>query len=249
MAGGLALNNGVLFYAPAYNVGLPATVLPFASGVYAFNATTGAKQAYHASTPYGRLSADDSRVYLIENLHTLVALAQSDLHVVWSATITNPGEQAPVLANGLVIVGTTAGVEAYNATTGAKSWTSAALNGVATHWYGGTQGGTCGYVQIPTASGATTTMAAALGSRTLVVTAYDGIHILALANGADLWNGRPAGIAGTIGNPVIVNDPARGAVVYVEDYTKLYALSPPPVLAIAGSVRAVVPTRRARARP
>jgi hypothetical protein len=244
MAGGLALNNGVLFYAPAYNVGLTTTTLPFASGVFAFNAATGARQAYHASTPFSRMSADDSHVYLIENLHTLVSLAQSDLHVIWSATIANPGEQAPVLANGLVIVGTATGVEAYNAATGAKSWSSAALNGVATHWYGGTQGGNCGYVQIPTAYGATSTIAAALGSRTLIVTASDGIHVLDLATGADLWHGRPAGISGIVGNPVIVNDPARGAVVYVEDYGKLYALTPPPVLAILGQRQGFAPTLR-----
>jgi outer membrane protein assembly factor BamB len=168
--------------------------------------------------------------------------------VVWSATITNPGEQAPVIANGLVIVGTAQGVEAYNATTGAKSWSSAVLNGVATHWYPGSQGGTCGYVQIPTAYGATTTIAAALGSRTLVVTANDGIHILALGTGADVWHGRPAGVPGIVSNPVIVNDPARGAIIYVEDYGKLYALAPPPVLAIVGSARAA-PVRAAGARP
>ena len=248
LAGGLALNNGVLFYAPSYNVGLSTTVLPFASGVFAFNAATGVRQAYHASTPYSRISADDARVYLIENQHTLVALAQGDLHVLWSATIANPGEQAPVLANGLVIVGTAAGVEAYDASTGAKRWSSAPLSGVAMHWYAGTQGGTCGYVQIPTAYGPTSSIAAALGSRTLVVTASDGIHILALATGANVWSGRPAGVPGIVGNPVIVNDPARGAVVYVEDYGKLYALAPPPVLAVAGRVQGSVAASGAEAR-
>jgi hypothetical protein len=248
-AGGLALNNGVIYYAPAYNVGKPATVLPFASGVYGFNAATGVKAAYHASTPYSRLSADESRVYLIENQHTLVALAQSDLHVAWSATISNPGEQAPVIANGLVFVGTATGVEAYNASTGAKSWSSAALSGVATHWYPITQGGSCGYVSIPAAYGPTTSIAAALGSRTLVVTAYDGVHILAMSTGADLWNGKPAGVPGAVYNPIIVNDPARGAVVYVEDYGKLYALTPPPVLAIMGSARPALPKLGERSRP
>jgi hypothetical protein len=238
VAGGLALNNGILFYAPAYNVGMPATTLPFASGVFALNATTGAKQAYHASTPYSRMSADGSRVYLIENLNTLVALSQSDLHVVWSATITGAGEQAPVIANGLVIVASATDVEAYNASTGAKSWSSAAISGAAAHWYSTYQGGSCGNVQIPVAYGGTATMAAALGSRTLVVTAGDGVHILALGTGVDLWHGRIAGVTGTATNPVIVNDPVRGATVYVEDYGKLYALSPPPVLDIAGSVRA-----------
>ena len=232
MAGGLALNNGVLFYAPAYAVGKPATQLPFASGVYGFNASTGARVAYHASTPYSRLSADDSRVYLVENTNKLVALAQSDLHQLWSASVTNPGEQAPVIANGLVIIGTATDVEAYDAATGAKSWSSAALSGAAAHWYSTYQGGNCGTVQIPVAYGPTTTIAAALGSRTLVVTAYDGIHILALGTGVDLWHARVTGIPGNVGNPVIVNDPAKGAVVYVEDGGKLYALSVPPVPAV-----------------
>ena len=248
MAGGLALNNGVLFYAPTYTVGKPATVLPFASGVFAFNATTGAQVAYHASTPYSRVSADDSHVYLIENAHTLVALAQSDLHVVWSATIASPGEQAPVVANGLVIVGTSSGVEAYSASSGAKSWSSAALSGAAAHLYSTYQGGSCGSVQIPVIPGSSTTIAAALGSRTLVVTASDGVHILALGTGTDLWHGRIAGITGTASNPVIMNDPTRGAIVYVEDYGKLYALAPPPVLAIVSRVRETV-AKGVRAKP
>ncbi|MEO6209993.1 MAG: PQQ-binding-like beta-propeller repeat protein [Gemmatimonadaceae bacterium] len=237
-AGGLALSNGTLFYAPNYNVGKPATVLPFASGVYAFNASTGAKSAYHASTPFSRISADDSRVYLIENQSTLVALAQSDLHVLWSAPITGPGEQSPVLANGLVIVGTASGVAAYNAASGVKSWSSATLSGAAAHWYSTYQGGNCGNVQIPVAYGATATIAAALGSRTLVVTASDGVHVLALATGIDLWHAQIPGVAGVAGNPVIVNEPNRGATVYVETTSKVYALTPPAALGIVGSARA-----------
>jgi hypothetical protein len=249
IAGGLALSNGVLFYAPTYTVGKPATVLPFASGVFALNATTGAQQAFHASNPYSRISADGSRIYLIENQTTLVALAQSDLHVLWSTTITNPGEQSPVIANGLVIVGTASDVEAFSASSGAKSWSSAALSGAAAHWSSTYQGGSCGSVQIPVAFGATATIAAALGSRTLVVTASDGVHILALGTGADVWHGRVAGVVGTAVNPVIVNDPARGAVVYVEDYSKLYALTPPAALEILGSVRATAVRSGATSRP
>lgn len=237
MAGGLALNNGVLFYAPAYNVGKPTTILPFASGVFAFDASTGAKISYHASTPYSRLSADDSRVYLVESPGKLVALSQSTLQVAWSTAVTSPGEQAPVVANGLVIIGTAAGVEAYDASTGVTRWGPTAMNGAAAHWSSTYQGGSCGSVQIPAAYGGTTTIAAALGSRTLVVTAFDGIHILALGTGVDLWHGRPTGIPGYVSNPVIVNDPAKGAIVYVEDYGKLYALSVPPVPAIVSARR------------
>jgi hypothetical protein len=111
------------------------------------------------------------------------------------------------------------------------------MSGAAAHWYSTYQGGTCGTVQIPVAYGPTTTIAAALGSRTLVVTAYDGIHVLALGTGVDLWHGRVTGIPGNVGNPVIVNDPAKGAVVYVEDGGKLYALSVPPVAAVVANRR------------
>lgn len=249
MAGGLALNNGVLFYGPAYNVGKPATQLSFASGVFAFNASTGAKVAYHASTPYSRLSADGSRVYLVENSNKLVALAQNDLHVVWTTPVVSPGDQAPVVAKDLVIIGTGADVEAFDAGTGTKRWSSVAMNGAAAHWSSTSQGGNCGSVQIPAAYGGTTTIAAALGSRTLVVTAFDGIHILALGTGVDLWHGRPSGVPGNVSNPVIVNDPAKGAIVYVEDYNKLYALSVPAVPAVVSATHArmaspVVVTRK-----
>ena len=69
-------------------------------------------------------------------------------------------------------------------------------------------------------------MAAALSSKTLVVTASDGLHVLALATGTDLWHGKVAGVPDQVGNPVIVNDPVKGATIYVNDYANLYALTP-----------------------
>ncbi|MDQ6830888.1 MAG: Ig-like domain-containing protein [Gemmatimonadota bacterium] len=226
-AGGMALANSTLFYAPVYNVGQTTTHLPFASGVYAFNATTGAQLAYVATVPYSRISADAQRVYLIEGGNTLVARAQSDLHVVWSKPVTGPGEQAPVIANNLAIIGTSSSVEAYNLTTGAKTWTSGALTGADAHWSSTYQGGSCGAVQIPEGSYAvTTTLAAALGSNTLIVTAYDGIHILSLGDGSELWKGAVPQSSGRVRNPVIVNDPVKGPIVYVMDYSALFALVP-----------------------
>jgi hypothetical protein len=227
LAGGLALNNGVLFYAPNYNKGTDTTKLPYASGVYAFNAATGAQVAFKATVPYSRMSADNSLVYLVENQYQLVARAQSDLHPVWSVPVTTPGEQAPVLANGLVIIATSKGVEAHNPSSGALVWTSPSLSGVDAHWSETYQGGNCGDIQIPVSYGATTTMAAALASKTLVVVANDGFHILLLSTGADQWHGAVSGISGQVANPIIVNDPAGGgATVYVVDYQGLYALKP-----------------------
>lgn len=224
VAGGLALNNGVLFYAPNYQKGTDSTKLPYAPGVYAFNALTGAQLAFHAATPYSRLSADNANVYLVENQNALVARAQSDLHTVWSVPVTNPGEQAPVLADGLVMIGTAAGVEAHSPTTGAVVW-STPIAGVDAHWSETYQGGGCGTIEIPAAGTSSATLAAALSSRTLIVTAPDGIHVLSLSTGSDLWHGTPAGTSSWIGNPIIVNDPVKGATLYVTDYQGLYALT------------------------
>jgi hypothetical protein len=224
VAGGLALNNGQLFYAPYYQKGTDSTKLPYASGVYAFNAKTGAQIAFHASTPYSRISADNANVYLVENQNALVARAQSDLHTVWSIPVTSPGEQAPVLADGLVIIATTAGVEAHAPASGALVWSQAIPN-VDAHYSETYQGGSCGTIQIPVAGFSSATMAAALSSRTLIVTAPDGFHVISLVNGADLWHGTPSGTSNQVGNPIIVNDPTKGATLYVTDYSGLYALT------------------------
>jgi hypothetical protein len=224
LAGGMAVSNGTLFYAPNYQKGTDSTALPYASGVYAFNATTGVKTAFHASTPYSRLSADNANVYLVESQNALVARAQSDLHTVWSVPESGPGEQAPVLADSLVIIGTSAGVEAHSPATGAIVWSTPIAN-VDAHWSETYQSGSCGLIEIPVAGYSSATMAAALSSRTLVVTAPDGLHILSLATGTDLWHGTPSGVTTQIGNPIIVNDPVKGGTVYVTDYQGLYALT------------------------
>ncbi len=225
--GGLALANNILFYAPVYNTGQATTHLPFASGVFAFNPASGAQLAYVATVPYSRISADAQRVYLVERGNTLVARAASDLHIVWSTPVTSPGEQAPVIANGMAIIGTGTGVQAYDVTNGSRKWTSGTLSGADAHWGSTYQGGSCGAVQIPEGStSATTTLAAALGSNTLIVTAYDGIHILSLANGNELWKGTVPQSSGRVRNPVIVNDPVKGPIVYVMDSNALFALVP-----------------------
>jgi hypothetical protein len=199
-AGGLVLSGGVLFYAANYS-----DPSPFASGLYALSASTGSRLAYAAATPTSELSADAQNIYLIENSSKLVARAQSDLHVVWSTTVTSAGSTPPVLAEGLVIIATTKGIEARAASSGKSVWTSAVMPA-----YGSTY---------------STSMAAALGSGTLLVTARDGLHLLHLSTGSPVWHGTVAG-AGTVFNPVIVDDPARGPTVYVTDGRGVIALIP-----------------------
>jgi len=49
-----------------------------------------------------------------------------------------------------------------------------------------------------------TTLAAALGSASLVVTAADGLHVLALADGSQLYKGTIAQASGVLHSPVLV---------------------------------------------
>jgi outer membrane protein assembly factor BamB len=97
---------------------------------------------------------------------------------------------------------------AYDAKTGAKKWTSPS-NISLTYYSRGS---------------AATYLAAALGSGTLIATANDGLHVFSLTNGHAIWNGTIAGISGVAANPIIVNDPASGTVLYVVDNLGLIAL-------------------------
>ena len=206
---GLALANGKLFIAGDYYAAA-TLVSPPLPGVYGFNASTGAAAGYASTKPTSKLSADSTRLYLIEHGNTLVARAQSDLHVVWSAAVSNPTQQAPLLANRNVLIATNAGVESRNAATGALNWKSATITGLHATIRGG-----------PSAS---TTLAAALGSNTLIATSStDGIHLLSLSTGVELY--KYAITTNAVRNPVLINDPTRGSILYVLDYNGLIAFS------------------------
>jgi hypothetical protein len=197
--GALVLSNGVLFYAANYS-----DQAPFASGLYALDATSGHQVAFRSAVPLSDMSADSANIYLIEGAQ-LVARAQSDLHQVWAASPSSPSYAAPVVVNGLIIVANGSGIEAHNASNGSTAWTAS--------------------VPATTSSGYTS-MAAASGSNTLLVASNQSLYLLQLSNGTEIWHGKVAGAVGPIYNPVIVNDPARGAVVYVTDSRGVIALVP-----------------------
>lgn len=199
--GGLLLSNGVLFYAASYS-----DPVPNASGIYALNASTGVQTGHVATTPVSEMSADATNLYVVEQGSSLVARAQSNLGIVWSVNIASTSTSAPVMADGLVIVQTASGIEAHNAGTGKTTWTSP--------------------VSPAFAGGYSSAMCAALVSNTLILTAFDGLHVLNLANGTEIWHGTVSGAMGTAVNPIIVNDPARGATVYVTDNRGVIALVP-----------------------
>jgi hypothetical protein len=208
---GIALNGSTLFVAGDYWADT-SIVNPPKPGVYALQGATGTQLAFAATKPTSKISADGANVYLIENSNTLVARAQSDLHVVWHVAVTSPGGQAPVIANRAVIISTSAGVESHVAATGTLKWRKS-ISGVMSYING-----------LP---GPSTTLAAALGSGTLVATSStDGIHILKLTDGTELSHLALA-YPNTIWDPVIVNDPAKGTLIYGVTYSQLVAFSSP----------------------
>ena len=206
--GGIAIDGGVLFYAPQYSAG--GSVQPtFASGVYAFDAASGSPKWNVATTPSSAISAGNGLVYVIES-NAIVARKATDGSVGWTNPLPGAGAQAPVLANGLAIAAGSAGVSAFDAKTGKPAW-STPLVGAAAQAYAMTITNGCAGSQNLGAAIATT-MAAAVPSGTLVVTASDGVHVLSLADGHDTWNGKIPGAKYVVHDPVIV-----GSAVYVID--------------------------------
>ena len=224
LAGGIALDGSSLFYAPNYSPGAGVT-LGFSSGLYAFDPAMGTQQWTQAATPTSGISAGSGLVYLIEGGTDLVARKQSDGTKAWSAATMGAGTQAPLLAAGKVIVAGAQGITSFDAKTGTPGWTAPVM-GAAAQAFNLMFGGGCvagsgqwSANEFGTAV-ATATLAAALGSDTLVVTATDGIHLLSLATGMETWKGMPAQAMGSVSNPVVV-----GNMVYVVDTSGLLALT------------------------
>jgi hypothetical protein len=209
---GIALSGSTLFVAGDYWAA--ATIVnPPLPGVYALSKSAGTRIAFVGTKPTSKISADPTQVYLIENGNKLVARAQSDLHVVWSVAVTNPSQQAPLIANRAVIIATSTGVESHSAATGALLWRSATISGLVAY--------------MGSLAGATTTLAAALGSGTLIAAStYDGIHVLQLTTGHELSHFVLTS-SNAVWDPVIVNDPSKGGLLYAVDRTGLVAFDSP----------------------
>ena len=216
VVGGLALDGGLLFYAPSYRSGTGET-LTFPSGVFAFDAAAGTpKWSVTTVTPSSALSAGSGRIYLVEGAN-LVARSELDGTQAWSAPLVAPGGQAPVLADGKAIVATSAGVLAFDAATGAPSWTAGTVMAQAPLSTSAITNG-CGKT-IAVGGAIRTTMAASLASDTLVVTAFDGLHLLSLSTGAESWKGTLDGGSADLHDPI-----PMGHLVYAIDSTGLVAL-------------------------
>lgn len=131
----LAVDGGVVYFAPRYVVTpngggtpQPATAM-FASGLYAFDAATGAPKWTVPLTPRSSISVDAANVYLVEDGPALVAHKRSDGTVAWKTALTadaiNVGSQPPVLAGGRLIIAAGDQVLSFDATTGTAAWSAA----------------------------------------------------------------------------------------------------------------------------
>ena len=144
----------------------------------------------------------------------LTARRVSDGQVVWvsSPLPSGAGVQAPVLSNGLVIVATYQDVKAYNQASGVNVWSRPLVNASIAFEP---------QVGLMVYSRYRTSMAAAEGSNTLIVTAGDGLYGLSITTGEQKWgvvNGSAdwarlfPNISKRLFNPVIV-----GKKLYVID--------------------------------
>jgi outer membrane protein assembly factor BamB len=226
--GGIALDGGVLFYAPFYVAG--GSVQPtFKSGLYAFDAVTGAPKWNVATTPSSVISAGNGLVYGVE-AGALVARGQSDGSSQWSKPLSGAGVQAPVLAAGLVIAASATGVSAFDATTGSPAWSTPITGAAAAPWVGTLTNGCAGSQN--EGGAVATSIAAAVPSGTLVVTASDGVHVLSLTTGQDKWHGPVTGAVNAVHDPVLVGD-----MVYVVDSppAPYLGFGPGQLIALKGS--------------
>jgi outer membrane protein assembly factor BamB len=154
-------------------------------------------------------------LYLVESANgttSITARKEADGSAAWTTPVDTPSVQAPVVAAGLVIVATQNDVRAFRASSGQLAWTAANISAHTTAPPQDKSFNNCPQSTLHVAFMLETTLAAAVGSNSLVVTASDAIYVLSLDDGSVLWHGTPGSVTGPTRNPVIV-----GHTLYVVD--------------------------------
>lgn len=207
--GGIAFADGRIVHAAA----MGARSVP---SLAAHDPDTGERRWIAPRTwPESAPSIQGGRVFVVERWRgdkddRLVARSLDDGAVVWSQPIPWSRGPSPVVTDKLVILHGAQGVRAHDIATGALAWSNPTPR------------------KARSAENATT-LAAATGSHTLVVTSGARVVVLGLEDGAEKWSGdvvegssptAPGGV--TVECPVIV-----GRSVYVTSDGALLRLDPP----------------------
>jgi outer membrane protein assembly factor BamB len=197
--GGLAFDGGVLVHSAQHG---PLT----GSGLSAFDPASGLRRWRAPVSPMSSPSIAAGRVFAIERwtgerTDRLAARSLADGELLWARELGDARGPAPVLAAGVVVVHGKTGVSAFDAATGAPVWEAPIAR-------------TADPVQ------SATTVAAALGSGTLLVLSKATFHVLRLDDGSEIWSGVPVAHARRVEAPVVVGEAvyvvADGAVVRLE---------------------------------
>jgi outer membrane protein assembly factor BamB len=188
--GGIAMADGVVIHA--------SNQAQRGAHVSAFGVERGEPLwRVETTTPESSPAIADGYVHAIElplgaKTDRLVARALATGEIIWSRELAHARGPAPLLAGPLVVVHGDEGLFAFDRASGDPAW-SATLPRTT-----------------PAAQGATT-LAAALGSGTLVVCAGGMVHVLRLTDGATVWTSGPLGKA--VDSPAI----AAGALYVTVD--------------------------------
>jgi outer membrane protein assembly factor BamB len=187
--GGIAVGEHAVVHAANYR-------FPSCSGVFALEPRTGEHRWEAKTMPVSAPSTSAGLVYTVERMpaaaaDALVAREEATGAPVWTADVDAARGPSPVVAAGLVVVHEGPAVVAFDAKTGARAWTA-------------------GVPRTPSATGSATSLAAALGSGTLIATSGGSVHVLSLRDGHEIASSVPSAGASDVHSPVVV-----GTSVYV----------------------------------
>ncbi len=196
-ANGIAFDGGTLFHAANYH-------FPKLSFVSALEPATGSAKWKVAAVPETSVSAEGGGLYIVERKakdeFSLVARSQTDGAATWETPVDHPfTAQAPLVTASMIIVHTTKGIVALDRKVGSIRWRLP-------------------IVAKPPRTFNATSLAAATGSGTLVVTADDRVRFIDLETGAP--KGQVVGLV-DVHSPIIVGDAgyvvANHALVRIEN--------------------------------
>lgn len=202
--GSMCYDNNKLFVAPAYRNSSTGAWFPEKSGVIAMNDNGDTLWKKLGITPTGKISAGNNSLFLFEWYYNLICIDQDNGNIKWSIPVPKMAiGQPPIVTEDKVIIATELGIYAYDFD-GFLRWHNPIPNILL-------------YLQQHYETG--TVMAAASGSKTLIVTSVDGVYLLDYNTGQQVDFIHPSSIGFDFRpcNPIII-----GNRCYVNVASKTY---------------------------